>query len=133
MKLLRKVSPNTMEKRDVTGAELAFSARLRKDIEILAQNGRQRRVIVILAEAIQQELTTDPSCRGGQRVPHYWPIENMMRAIIMILGRDGAINPGYYISNNLRFVRELARELELEIPSFAKAEAGRKVRLASLD
>jgi hypothetical protein len=92
-------------------------------------------MLVMLAEALQSELTVHPSYRNGQRAPHHRAIENMMRAIIAILDPDffaQAINGGQYVSTNLRYVGWLARELEKEVPSFADAEANHKTRISQL-
>lgn len=120
---------------DPRAAENDFSRELSERIEVLAKNGRQGQVLALLARAIQEELTVHPSHRNGQQVPHYSPIENMMRAIAAILDPEffeRAHDGGGYVSTNLRYVGWLAQELEERVPSFASAEALHDVPLSAI-
>jgi hypothetical protein len=119
-----------------TSAERRFEEEFLKRLrEFAKQPGGQRRMLTMLAEALQGELTVHPSHRNGQEAPHSVAIENMMRAIVAILDPDFfeiAVNGGQYVSTNLRYVGMLARELEEEVQSFARAEARHAARISAL-
>lgn len=117
--------------------QISFNAELLRRIDTLARNGHRQEILIVLAEALQHELTVNPCYRDGQRVPYHGGLDLTVRAIIAVLDterRDGGGMQGEYVSNNLRIgVRCLAEELEQDVPSFAKREAERAIRLSQLD
>ena len=92
-----------------------FNREVRALLKPFQRAGEVRRAAVVLAEILQEELTTAPVSRRGEIIPYSRGLEYIMRAVIHVLDIDGRgdRDGGYYISNRLRTgISTLAEALE---------------------
>lgn len=120
-----------------TKLQTSFETELLSRVKELSRDGHRQEVLVALAEMLQHELCVHPAHRQGQSVEYAGELEDIMRAIISVLDKNGRGKNGLageYISNRLRGgVQSLAWALESDVPSFKAQEATHQIRLVEID